>query len=312
MNILIVGGSGHVSGTLARLAAAKGHKVWTITRGHRPPVRGVEALIADRHDEADMAALIAQQKVYWDLVVDSIAYDVPDIQQDIRLFRSCARHFVFISTDFVYDPAHRRFPQAEETTHWVTGTEGSLDYGRKKRLCESELINGDTGEMEWTIVRPCHIYGPQSELGCLPLHGRDPGLIEKLIMGEPLHLVGGGHFLQQPICVDDLAETILSAAGRHTAFRRIFNIAGPDIIESRHYYEIIAGILGVPLKIEEVPVNTYKSRHPDMTPFLCHRIYDLETLKTSGLSVPSTPITLGLRLHVEGLLARKARNGKRP
>ena len=302
MKMLIIGGSGHVSGAVARTALAKDHEVWAITRGQRALSEGVNALTADRHDHSAMAAVVAGQDMAWDLVIDCICYDVPEIRQDIELFRRRARQFVFVSTDFVYDPSHRRFPQPEETDHWVTGTEGSRDYGRKKRLCEQELIDVETGEMAWTIVRPCHIYGPTSQLGCLPQHGRDPDLIDKLRAGEPLRLVGAGHFLQQPILADDLAETIVSIAGNASAPGQIFNAAGPDMIESWQYYQIVAEVLGVGLKVEEVPVQSHIIEHPGEAPFLCHRIYDLSRIQASGLSVPSTPIAEGLRLHVQGLL----------
>ena len=305
MNILIIGGSGHVSGAVARIALARGHRVWTITRGNRPLAEGVRSLIADRHASGAMEAAVIGQDMAWDLVVDCICYDVPEIRQDIELFRERAGHFVFVSTDFVYDPAHRKFPQSEETDHYAASEEGSMDYGRKKRLCEQELIDVDTGKMDWTIVRPCHIYGPTSELGCLPQHGRDPDLIDKLRAGEPLRLVGAGHFLQQPILADDLAETIVSIAGNANARGQIFNAAGPDMIESRQYYQIVAEVLGVELKVEEVPVQPYIVEHPGEAPFLCHRIYDLSRIQASGLRVPSTPIADGLRLHVQGLLARR-------
>ena len=35
---------------------------------------------------------------------------LPEIRQDIGLFRERAGQFVFVSTDFVYDPARRSFP----------------------------------------------------------------------------------------------------------------------------------------------------------------------------------------------------------
>ncbi|OGV67188.1 MAG: hypothetical protein A2498_06660 [Lentisphaerae bacterium RIFOXYC12_FULL_60_16] len=305
MNTLIIGGSGHVSGAVARAALAQHHAVWTLTRGKRLVIPGVKALVADRHDPAAMAALIAGQSMTWDLVVDCIGFDVPDVRQDIALFRDRAGHLVFISTDFVYSPEHRTFPQPEDAVCWVEGMTGSADYGRRKRLCELELLNGDTGRMEWTIFRPCHIYGPTSELGCLPLHGRDPKLIDRLRKGEPLGLVGGGHFLQQPLYVDDLARTIISAAGVRRACGAIFNVAGPDIIESRRYYRIVADVLGVGLTITDVPVSGYLKDHPDQAPFICHRINDLRRLQEAGLHVPGTPVMEGLRLHVEGLLARQ-------
>ena len=139
------------------------------------------------------------------------------------------------------------------------------------------------GHTVWTIMRPCHIYGPTSQLGCLPLHGRDPELIVKLHAGKPLQLVGGGHFLQQPILADDLAQTILSVPGNTRAQHMIFNTAGPDIIESWQYYRIVADVLEVELTVEEAPVSAYRAEHPEAAPFLCHRIYDLRRLEQYGL-----------------------------
>ena len=305
MNVLIIGGSGHVSGAVARAALAKGHRVWTITRGTRPLPEGVTSLMADRHDQAAMESVVASQEMAWDLVVDCICYDVPDIRQDIALFGHRAGQFVFVSTDFVYDPARRHFPQPVDGECWVESGEGVSDYGPKKRLCELELTDGDTGDMGWTIVRPGHIYGPTSELGCLPLHGRDADLIQKLRAGEPIQLVGGGYHLQQPILADDLAETIVSVAGNDQARGRIFNTAGPDVIESWQYYQIVADVLGVELTVEEIPVKSYLAEEPGKTPFICHRVYDLGPIRDAGLSVPSTSIEEGLQLHEEGQLARK-------
>ena len=88
------------------------------------------------------------------------------------------------------------------------------------------LQEADTGKMGWTILRPCHIYGPGSQLGCLPEHGRDPQLINRLRMGEVLRLVGGGHFLQQPILARDLSETIISVVGNPAANQKN-SVAGP-------------------------------------------------------------------------------------
>ncbi len=296
-NVLIIGGSGFLSGTIARTAVVDGHRVWTLTRGQRSLPDGVIGLNADRHDPAAFEGAVTGAGTRWDLVIDCIGYAPADAKQDIDVFRNLARQLVFVSTDFVFDPGHRRFPQGEETDHYL-----STGYGGNKRLCELELINGDTGDMQWTIVRPCHIYGPGSQLGCLPLHGRDPQLISKLRAGETLQLVGGGHFLQQPILAGDLADLILSIGGNEKAFGQIFCVAGPDIIESRDYYRIIADILGVQLKVEEISVSHHLAAHPEAAPFLCHRIYDLNKLRSGNVKVPQTPIEQGLRQHVEGLL----------
>ncbi|MBT4500767.1 MAG: NAD-dependent epimerase/dehydratase family protein [Gemmatimonadetes bacterium] len=295
--ILVIGGSGFLSGTLARTAVAQGHQVWTVTRGQRSATEGVTPLTADRHDRDSFASTIATANTEWDLVVDCIGYHPEDAVQDIELFRERTPHLVFVSTDFVFHPAHRRLPQSEETDHYLQES-----YGGDKRLCELELMNGDTGGMAWTVVRPCHIYGPGSQLGCLPLHGRNPELIDHLRAGKSLALVGGGYFLQQPILAADLSATILSCAGNKNTYDQIFCTSGPDTIESRTYYQIIADILDVELTVEEIPVDQHLREHPEAAPFLCHRIYNLSKLKASGASVPSTSIEQGLREHTESLL----------
>jgi nucleoside-diphosphate-sugar epimerase len=296
-DILIVGGSGFLSGTLARRAVARGKKVWTITRGQRPLPDGAQALIADRHDRDAFGEVVAAAGHQWDMVVDCIAFQPADIRQDLAVFQTRTRHLVFVSTDFVYDPMRRQFPQSEDTEYYV-----SDGYGANKRLCELELVKSDTGEMAWTVLRPTHIYGPGSGLGCLPAHSRDPDLINRLRRGETLQLVGGGHFLQQPILARDLADLILSIGGNQDTYRKTYNAAGPEIIESREYYAIIASVLGVGLEIEELPVSEYLVAHPEAAPFLCHRIYDLKGVQASGAAVPQTPMDQGLREHVESLL----------
>jgi nucleoside-diphosphate-sugar epimerase len=94
------------------------------------------------------------------------------------------------------------------------------------------LIAAGTSALPWTIVRPCHIYGPASQLGCLPCHSRDAQLIARLRAGQPLQLVGGGYFLQQPLLAADLAQTILSMAGRQSTYGQIYGVAGPEIVVS--------------------------------------------------------------------------------
>jgi nucleoside-diphosphate-sugar epimerase len=298
--ILIIGGSGFVSGTLARLARERGHEVWVVTRGQKPLPEGVVPLRADRKDPAAFKAAVTGAGVCWDLVVDCIGYEVADMRLDLELFPGLAQHLVFISTDFVFDPARRRFPQPFD--HPATLTDET--YGGKKRRCELELAQAAAGDLRWTVFRPCHIYGPGSALGCLPNAARVPDLLRKLRAGEPLQLVGGGHFLQQPIFAPDLAALILSVRGNAMANRKIYCSAGPDMVESVEYYRMIADELGVELKVEELSVTESLKTHPEWRFFLCHRVYDLTPLRLDGLQVPNTPLREGLRQHVRWLEMR--------
>jgi nucleoside-diphosphate-sugar epimerase len=305
MDLLLIGASGFVSGTLARVALDAGWRVWGVTRGQRAIDPRVQPIIADRTDRSAFAAAIEKADMRWDLVVDVVGYKPGDAEQDVTVFHKRAKRLVFISTDFVADSARRTFPQREDNPHYATS-----GYGGEKRQCE-EVFLGQRGDdatraaarqLAWTIVRPCHIYGPGSQLGCLPEHGRDPQLIAKIKRGEPLRLVGGGHFLQQPILAADLAKLVLSCAGNDKAIGGIYQAAGPDIVESRQYYQIIADVLGVACNIEETSVSAHLREHPEHAPFMCHRIYDLSRMAADGLARPSTPLVKGLRQHVESLL----------
>ena len=140
--ILILGGSGFLSGTLARTALALGSETWVLTRNRRPLPDGVHAIVADRKDPNAIARSIANATTQWDLVVDCIGYQPADAVQDLTLFRERTPHLVFISTDFVFDPTQRQFPQAEESDHYAQS-----GYGGDKRRCELELLNGDPGAM---------------------------------------------------------------------------------------------------------------------------------------------------------------------
>jgi len=298
MRILSIGGSGFLSGTVARTALQQGHSIEVVTRGQRPLPEGVNGIVADRKDRSGFADAISSAEGNWDLVIDCIGYDPEDAEQDVACFRDRAAHIAFVSTDFVFDPAHRVYPQPEETDHYA-----SEGYGAKKRACETVLSGADLGGTEWTVIRPCHIYGPGSKLGCLPHHGRDDQIIDRIRKGETLRLVGGGYFLQQPILASDLAKLILSCAENQATYGQIFCAAGPDIIESRAYYDEIAVALGVdPAPIEEIDVQAHLTENPGAAPFMCHRIYSLDRLNTSGAATPPTPFNAGIREHVESLL----------
>jgi len=58
---------------------------------------------------------------------------------------------------------------------------------------------------------------------------------------------------------------MLSVLDSDLTHRKIYCSVGPDIVESREYYQIIADILGVPLQVEELPVAETLAAHPSMS-----------------------------------------------
>ena len=186
------------------------------------------------------------------------------------------------------------------------------DYGRGKREAECVLL-GDEGAstgLAVTVLRPCHIYGPGSELGCLPRHGRDVDLIARLRRGEALRLVGGGHFLQQPVFAPDLAGMALSCQGNSDAAGRLFHAAGPDIVTSREYYRIVADHLGVELCVKEESIAAYLEEEPGHLCFCRHRVYRREEGAQAGLRMPDTSLVAGLGAQVDFLVRKRPPSGR--
>lgn len=299
MKLLIIGGSGQLSGRLAELALLAGHEVWALTRGKRPLPGGVHGLVADRSDDASVQQALQGAGVRWDAAIDCICMTAENARQDIALLPPLVKRVAVVSTDSVYEPHHKTVPQAEETDYYLR--DGG--YGANKRLMEEAfLAEGDA--LDWTIFRPGHIFGPGFLLGCYPEQSRQADLLAHMRSDKPLRLVGGGEFLIQPIYVDDMALALLDCLDKSAAVKEIFCIGGPDVITNAAYYECIGRIIGHPARIETIPLEGYLEAHPQYSGHLCQRSYCLDKLRAAGVRMPDMPIEHGLRRHVEWLDAQ--------
>ncbi len=289
LKLLILGGTGFISGALARMAWASGHQTWILTRGQRPAPAGVTRLMADRNNPAAFVKAVGSVGVTWDAVIDCIAFQPEHIAQDLAVFSGRARQLIFISTDSVYDPVRKKIPQPVEPADFA-----SAGYGFQKRRCEVALANDAPADLPWTIVRPSHVYGPGSHLGCLPPAFRDPLLPRKILEGQPIALADGGRFLVQPIFCNDLVTLILSLVHLPGTSRSIFNAPGPQTVTMRAYYEAIAHSLDRELRVVEIPTEPYLREHPEHATSVCDRVYDLAPLEQIRATLPSTPLQDGI------------------
>ena len=299
MKLLILGGSGFLSGHLARLALLDGHEVWTVTRGNRPVPPGVHALTGDAHDAASLRCALASARTRWDAALDCICYTAETAQTDLAVLPEFTARLAVVSTDSVYHPAFKRVPQDETGVYLHDGS-----YGSCKRQMEEVFLEAaahGASDFSWTIFRPGHIFGPGSQLGCYPEHTRQPDLMARMLRGEPLRLVGGGSFLLHPIYVEDLCRSMLSCLDKPKANNEIFCIGGPEILTNAAYFETLGQILGVPVRIEEIPLAGYLEAHPKYSGQLCHRAYTLDKLAAAGITLPHTSLREVLQKQLDWL-----------
>lgn len=303
MKLLIIGGSGLISGHIARMAMQAGHEVWAVTRGQRRVDEGVHALVADRRDVPALRAALESANTQWDAAFDCLCMDPDDARIDLEVLPPFVKRLVMVSTDSVYHPLYKQVPQAEEGVYMEDDS-----YGAKKRRMELVFLSDEGKKLDWTIFRPGHVFGPGSYLGCFPENMRQPDLLDHMRADQPLHLVGGGKLLIHPIYAKDFALTMLDCVDKPAAIHQIFCIGGPDVIPNAAYYECIGRIIGHAPVMEDIPQEGYLDKNPGAYGNICERSYDLSKLKNAGVRVPCIPMEIGLRAHVDWL---DAQNGRR-
>ena len=297
MKLLILGGSGQLSGRVAELALGQGHGVWTLTRGQRPLPKGVHVLTADREDDASFRRAIDGANTCWDACIDCTGRTPQSAAQCVEIVSRYTQRFVVVSTDSVYHPAYKEVPQNESNEHYLR--DGG--YGATKRLMEEGFI---ASTLNYTIFRPGHIFGAGFLLGCYPEHSRQPDLLAYMRAEKPLRLVGGGEFLIHPIHVDELALALLDCIDKPAAFRQIFCIGGVDVVTNADYFRLLGQLIGVDVTIETIPLEGYLTAHPQYSGHLCHRCYDLTKLRDAGIRMPSTTLADGLLEQIAWLEAQ--------
>jgi nucleoside-diphosphate-sugar epimerase len=281
LSVLIIGATGLLGRGIVRELSRVGWNVVLLSRGKLASpedLSGHEHLIADRSQKTALKKSLGERR--FDAVVDCAAYSRDDAQSAIEIFSGATSHYFFISTDFVYssDPA-ARYPIGEEASklHSSAYPAGKLD-------AEAALMQAARQDhFPVTILRPPHILGAGRPAGCDPAAGgRDASLTSRLLAGKEIPLLAGGLFLIQPVWSREIGKAIVTLAGMSHTFGQTFNIAGVECITTRRYYEIIAGQIGVTLKVKPVDPNAFCLAHPDKAHFARHRIYDCRNLESAG------------------------------
>ncbi|MBF0184234.1 MAG: NAD-dependent epimerase/dehydratase family protein [Magnetococcales bacterium] len=292
MKILVLGGSGFLSGRFAEHAIAAGHQLICVTRGQKPlhPAVGQHLLLAREAIPDTLPDTLS-----YELVVDFIGMNSLQLQQSVRLARHC-RRLIMISSDYVYHPAYRTLYLRENEARFSD----LPDYGGAKRQAEEVVLQAQQAEqLQAIILRPPHIYGPGSWPGTIPKHGRRATLLQEMRSGQPLQLLGGGLGLIQPIHVDDLARILVALLDNPAAYGQAYTACGPDLLSHLDYYRTISELIGEPLRV--IPYCP-DGPAPDVNAYVGgHRCYDRSKLSQLLADFRYTPFRQGMAEWVKVL-----------
>lgn len=214
--VLVLGGTGWLSGRLARRWVDAGAAVTCLARGGRPAPAGAALVVADRAT-ADAYAEVAGEE--WDEVVD-ISSDPVAVAAAVDALGGQAAHWSYVSSLSVY--AENTEVDADESAALAVPAEPGDEYDYSRAKSAAERAVGTLGDRA-AITRPGLIVGPgdpTDRFGYWPsrfaLAGSGPVLVPD---AEGL--------TAQVIDVDDLAEFIVAAGGR--GWTGTVNAIGPSM-----------------------------------------------------------------------------------
>lgn len=152
--VLVLGGTGWLSGRVAEGWADAGASVTCLARGGRDAPYGTTLAIGDRDGAGAYEGLAARE---WDEVVD-ISSNPLHVAAAIDALGERTKHWTYVSTVSVY--AANDESGADETAEPLVplGPDDEPDYGRAKAAAEASVRSG-LGHRA-AIVRPGLIVGP--------------------------------------------------------------------------------------------------------------------------------------------------------
>jgi nucleoside-diphosphate-sugar epimerase len=262
MNIVVIGGSGHIGTFLVPRLVRAGHEVSTISRGTRtayadsPEWQDVRPIVADREQE-DRDGVFGDRiaELRPDVLVDLVCFTLASATALVERIRGTVGHLLHCGSVWRYGPS-RKLPISEATG---SGTAPVGDYGiQKDRIARMLQQETASGGLVTTSLHPGHIVGPGWQpVG--PLGNFDPGVWDTLSAGRVLQIPGIGAELMHHVHADDVAQAFEHAIDRRDAAAgEDFNVVAPTALNVRGFAEIAAAWFGRTATLESVTWERFR------------------------------------------------------
>jgi len=208
MRVLIIGGTRFIGVYLTQLLVEQGHDVVLFNRGNHAPPEGVQQIVGDRTDPAQLQEKLSGES--FDAVFDNNGRELSDTQPLVEIFNGKVQHFVYVSSAGVY-------LKSDEMPH----VEGDpVDpKSRHKGKFETEAYLTAQG-VPFTSVRPVYIYGPQN------YNDLEAWFFDRIVRDRPVPIPGNGMAMTQLGHCADLAAAMAAILGNKQAIGQIYNVSG--------------------------------------------------------------------------------------
>lgn len=299
MNILIIGGTGFISGRLVKKLLLSGNKNIIYTRGKsKKRLQENPNLIyetGNRNDEKKLRGLLPKYKI--DIVYDMIAYNPEESELMIKIFKGKIKRFIHCSTISIYMisddiqcPVTEDQDKKDIMDYWERNPFG-MSYGINKRKCEEVLWNAhDENNFPVSIIRPTFVCGPNDPTR------RDWFWIERILDEKPLLVPGNGEHKFQQVYVEDTAKAFHDLLYNEKTIGEAYNVAAEEVFSLNEYLRELSKLLNKKPELIYIEQKEFDklsfSIHPgaDVFPFNTRRdaFFSLDKIKRD-LNYHSTP-----------------------
>jgi nucleoside-diphosphate-sugar epimerase len=248
MKVLLIGGTGHISTEVSRLAVKKGIQLFLLNRGSNSQFIPPEAacIKADMRNIEDVRKKL--KGLRFDVIADFITFNPEQLTQRLNLFRDICEQYIFVSSTTVYKPS---LNITEDNTP-VTNV--AWDYPRNKIACEQLLaIDRMLHGTNHTIVRPCETYGDIRIPGVFVPQPEHWSIIDRMMRGKPVVVHDDGSAIRTFTHSSDFAKGFIGLFLNTKAYGEAFNITSDEVLSWREITEMVADAAGIDPSIEYIP-----------------------------------------------------------
>ncbi len=271
MKLLIIGGTGVLSGAVVEEAAKCGNEVTVINRGNRKRnyPQGVNFIMADYHNRDLMSAKL--ESLHFDAVIDFLCYTKEQIVYSVDLLSPFANQYIFISSACVYNTS---IPGIKDENSEKVLSEWS--YSVNIWECEKYLKKvASDRDLCYTIIRPCITYdNTRIPYGIMPPYGYHWTFVARLLARKPIIRWDGGSARWSMMRVEDFAVGVVGLIGNPQAKNEAFNICGDDACSWNEVVEIVANDLDLKPVYFDITSDDYKRHYSQKSGEIAGRSFD--------------------------------------
>lgn len=260
MKVLFIGGTGLISTAVTKLAIQKGTDLTLMNRGQRSSQFNdqVKHMICDINDEKAVKDNL--KGLYFDAIVEWIAFTVDHVKRDYHLFKGHTKQYVFIGTASSYQKPIPKLP--------ITESEVPLDnpfweYSKNKEKCENFLNQLNDPEFNVTIIRPSHTYNEKSVVSQLNSWPHPYTLLNRLKLNKPVIIPNQGKALWTLTYNGDFAHAFLDVLGNPKTYGEAYHITSEISYSWNDLFRMIKDEVGSQSKVIYMPVEEVAKKFPD-------------------------------------------------